>query len=497
MSLRIKFLGLLVLIPSLCLAVFLYFAVKTFVDDKKTSLLEEHFNLLNAASLFLNSENPDEFQGKVQNLVKQEGFESILVINPSGQILAAGDTRAIQKTVVNLLGKDIFEKLMTQTAVEGSFEGRDENNEDRFVSFMKIPIGKADSAILLMHKVKSSSLRASTLFFLKSGSIFVALLCLAVLVSLLFSDKLSKGILQLSKAMEAFGKGDDKVRLPEPSNDEVGVMTRQFQSMRGQIKTLIESQKEKVKIETEMQLAGELQKRFFPEEVFKIKGSEFAGFFEPAAEAGGDWWYYFLKGNELVFTIGDVTGHGLNSAMITAVSRSAFSLIEEFFVSPSESLRLLNRAIYDAAKGELCMTCVVAALNLENGSIRYATASHESPIILPVKDSIRLKDFQFLNEVNGPRLGEKADVKYQDAVFQLTENQSLLFYTDGLVDLPSKEGKALSESQLLRSLGKEHSPNLSAEQLLEKVKSVASNHRLSADLVDDLSFFFIKWSKPL
>ncbi len=497
MSLRIKFLGLLVLIPSMCLAVFLYFAIKTFVDDKRTSLLEEHFNLLNAASLFLSSSDGNEFQTKVQSLIKQEGFESILVINPSGKIIAAGDAGRLQKALPEILGNEIFEKLIGQTAVEGSFEARDISKEERFVSFMKVPIGTADSAILLMHKLKSSSLRASTLFFLKSGSIFVALISFAVLVSLLFSDKLSEGIQQLSRAMEAFGKDNTITPLPAPSNDEVGVMTRQFQSMRVQIKSLIESQKEKVKIETEMNLAGELQKRFFPNSLFKVKGCEFAGFFEPAASAGGDWWFYFVKGNELVLTIGDVTGHGLNSAMITAVSRSAFSLIEEFFVSPSESLRLLNRAIYDAAKGELCMTCIVSALNLETGVMRYAAASHEAPIVIPPQEVVKLKDFQFLNRVNGPRLGEKENAKYDDAQFQLQNNESLLFYTDGLTDLPSASGKVLSENQLLRSLGKEHSQNLSAEQLLEKVKSIAFNHRLTTDLADDLSFFFIKWSKSV
>jgi sigma-B regulation protein RsbU (phosphoserine phosphatase) len=496
LSLRVKFLSLLVLVPSLCLAIFLYFAVKTFVDDKRTFLLEEHFNLLNAASLFLSGENSNDFQAKLQNLIQQEGFESLLVVNNTGQILVSSEAQIVDKPIIDVLGRDSLEKLAAQTAVEGSFESKDANGEERFVSFMKVPTG-TDSVVMLMHQLKSSSMRASTLFFLKSGSVFVALLSFAVLVSLLFSGKLSKGILQLSQAMVAFGKGDSHAPLPAASNDEVGLMTRQFQSMRLQISHLMESEKEKAKIETEMQLAGDLQRRFFPENYFQVKGSEFAGFFEPAQDAGGDWWFYFLKNNELIFIVGDVTGHGLNSAMITAVSRSALSLIEDHFVSPGESLRLLNRAIYDASKGDLCMTSVVGALNIDNGQLRYAVASHEAPIAIAPEDrTLKSKEFVFLNDVNGPRLGESPTAEYKEATYQMKHNEAILFYTDGLTDLQSTSRKLLSERQLLRSLGQDHSSQLSAVQLLEKVKSIAFTHRLSAELVDDLSFFFIKWRSP-
>lgn len=495
MSLRIKFLGLLVVIPSLCLATFLFFTVQTFVDDKKTFLLEEHFNLLNAASLFLTGDNLSEFQSKLQVLLKQEGFESLLVVNTAGTVLAAADTQFLEKPVVGILGKETLEKLLAQTAVEGSFESRDVNNENRIVSFMKLSMG-ATSVVMLLHRTKSAAMRASTLFFLKAASIFVALLSFAVLVSLLFSGKLSKGILQLSQAMVAFGKGDAEAPLPKASDDEVGLMTRQFQAMRLQIGKLIESQKEKVKIETEMQLAGDIQQRFFPESFFQVKGSEFAGFYEPVKWMGGDWWFYFQKNNELIFLVGDVTGHGLNSAMITAVSRSVLSLIEDHFVSPGESLRLLNRAIYDASQGELCMTCVLGALNLDTGLLRYANASHEAPIVLPAREILKTKEFHYLIEVNGTRLGESKAATYEEASYQLKPDESVLFYTDGLTDLLAPNGERLGERILLKSLGQGHSANLSSVQLLEKLKTIAFQHRLAAELSDDLSFFFIKWRIP-
>ena len=66
-------------------------------------------------------------------------------------------------------------------------------------------------------------------------------------------------------------------------------MIRQFQAIKKQIQSLIFEKEEKTKIETEMNLAGNLQKSFFPDPYFKSSAVEFSGFFQPANHAGNDW----------------------------------------------------------------------------------------------------------------------------------------------------------------------------------------------------------------
>lgn len=497
MSLRIKFLGLLVVIPSLCLALFLYFAISTFVSDKSTNLLENQFQLLNSANLYLKESLNDEIKFKegIKNLSKQEGFDSLIVFDHKGDIKFANQNSEIGKNISNTLGGLIFSRLAAQTNDEGGFEERDERGEKKLVSFMKLPTFP-NPTVLLLHVDKSGATRATLIFLLKSISTFIALISLAAIISLVFSNKLTSGIRSLSKSMLAFEKGDFNAPLPKLENDEVGQMAVQFGSMREQIQKLMLEQQEKAKIETEMRLAGSLQKRFFPNNEFKHPGLDLSAYFEPASDAGGDWWFYFLKNDLLIFVIGDVTGHGLNSAMITGVSRSAFSLIEQKFESVSESLRLLNKAIYDAAKGELMMTALVGCLNLKTGELTAANASHEVPFIIPaISGDLKKNQLKILDTDPGPRLGEKPDSTYSELKIHLEDDEFLILYSDGLTELKNSKGENFSERKLIKVIGTDHYKELTAEDVLTKIKTQALKHRLQTELADDLSFMIIKKNK--
>ena len=584
MSLRIKFLGLLVVIPSLCLALFLYFAVSTFVSDKATNLLETQFQLLNSANLYLkDSLNIEEkFLSGIQSLSKQEGFDSLLVIDTNGVIKQSNKANEIGKNISEVLGHTILNRLVSQTNEEGSFEERDFNGEKKLVSFLRIQpnfLPPADKTIvannaavavvepvtsttltieqkshkalttvvhvkskalpsklpkkgavttttlpptttttttsttlpvpspaevkpvqtplvLLLQVDKSGATRATLIFLLKSISTLVALVSLAVVVSIVFSNKLTFGIRSLSNSMLAFEKGDFDSPLPKLEDDEVGQMAKQFGSMREQIKKLILEQQEKAKIETEMRLAGSLQKRFFPTNQYQTNGVDLSAYFEPASDAGGDWWFYFQKEDLFIFVIGDVTGHGLNSAMITGVSRSAFSLIEQKYESTSESLRLLNKAIFDAAKGELMMTALVGCLNLKTGELKAANASHEVPFIIPAENGdLKKSQMKILDTEPGPRLGEKSDSTYQEISIQLEDNETLVLYSDGLTELKDAKGENFGERRLIKVIGTDHYKELSSEEILTKIKTQALKHRMQTELADDLSFMIIKKTK--
>lgn len=493
MSLRIKFLALLVVIPSLCLGIFLHFAITTFVNDKKLSLLENQFNLLNSTNLiFLNSQKPENLREAISNLKKQEGFENLVIITPTGKLWPEE-----KESLETVYGSEVYQKLLSQTSGEGSFEVKAKDKGSLLVSFLRVNNDNQNPLIFIITTPSSLADRASLLFLFKAVAAFVALLSIAILISILYSNKLTNGIKVLSQAMSDFGGGKFDTELPTANDDdEVATMTNQFQIMRKQIKNLIFEKEEKTKIETEMNLAGNLQKSFFPEPVYDFDGASFAGFFQPASHAGGDWWYYFKKDHLFVFLIGDVTGHGLNSAMLTGVARAAVSLISSSFISPVDTLEKLNQVICDTAGGKLMMTCVVASLNTESGEIDIANASHEVPFSLPSEDrDLIKKDLKFFMSDPGPRLGENANAKYKASKFQIDDGESIVFFSDGLLDVQNPEGKAFGERNLFKLICKDQRKRNSSQDLLEKIRRNVLQFKSTAELVDDLSFFVVKWSK--
>lgn len=495
MSLRIKFLALLVVIPSLCLGIFLYFAITTFVNDKKLSLLENQFNLLNSTNLFfLSSQKSETLSEAIANLKKQEGFENLVVATPTGKLWP--DEKESLETI---FGTEVYQKLLSQTSSEGSFEVKAIDGVKLLLSFLRVNVNKenVNPLIFIITTPLSLADRASLLFLFKAVAAFVALISIAILVSILFSNKLTMGIKTLSQAMTDFGNGKFETELlGSNGDDEVATMTRQFQEMRKQIKNLIFEKEEKTKIETEMNLAGALQKSFFPEPIFSFSGAEFAGFFQPASHAGGDWWYYFNKDNLFVFLIGDVTGHGLNSAMLTGVARSAMSLISSSFVSPADTLEKLNQVICDTAGGKLMMTCVVAALNTDTGEINISNASHEFPFSLPSADKdLNKNDLNYFISDPGPRLGQSKSSKFKNSIFQINDGESMVFYSDGLLDTQNPEGKVFGERNLIKLAGKDHKSKLSSQDIMEKIRRHVLQFKSTAELIDDLSFFVVKWNK--
>lgn len=295
--------------------------------------------------------------------------------------------------------------------------------------------------------------------------------------------------------MLRFGQGELDVPVPEPEGqDEVASMTRTFRQMKSQIKNLMVERESKIRLEAEIQLAGQLQSRFFPPRSFQNKQVEFYGFFEPAQMAGGDWWFYFETPGYFHFLIGDVTGHGLNSAMMTGVARSAMSLIAAEYVSPADALKKLNQVFFESSMGEINSTCFMGSLNLATGLLQFASASHEVPYILPVQNSdLKKKDFKVMDCEQGSRLGQRRTATFTLSEAQMMAGEILFVYSDGLLDLHNSAGETFGERNTLRTLGQNHLANIKTIDLINKVESKVSEYRKGTELNDDLSFFAVQW----
>src|SRR5262249_10646269 len=129
-----------------------------------------------------------------------------------------------------------------------------------------------------------------------------------------------------------------------------------------------------------------VQSRFFPTQLLQLPTIHLAGRSVPASECAGDWWHYAQVGEEIVIVIGDVTGHGVSAALVTAGAHSAFSLlirnaIREGHISMERLTDELNAAVLAAANGQASMTLAAVSFHLRTGQIRYVNASHCIPYV--------------------------------------------------------------------------------------------------------------------
>src|SRR5690606_30411398 len=148
------------------------------------------------------------------------------------------------------------------------------------------------------------------------------------------------------------------------------------------------------------------------------------------SECGGDWWSYSRIGNKIFLYIGDATGHGAPAALITSAATSAAAVMETMpDITPGRALTILNRAIHQTSKGSIMMTFFVASIDLDNNTFTYSSASHDPPYLLRrTGEKLGRKDLTPLNEVNGPRLGDRKDFIYDEASLEFNPGDLLFFY---------------------------------------------------------------------
>jgi serine phosphatase RsbU (regulator of sigma subunit) len=260
---------------------------------------------------------------------------------------------------------------------------------------------------------------------------------------------------------------------------------------------LLRETADKARIEKELETAKHVQNTMFPPESLTFGPTQIESFYEPAAECGGDWWGALsLPGSRLVIAIGDATGHGVPSALLTASARATFSVLEAIVrrdspkaASPALILQLLNRAVRDSAKGKILMTMFVATLNTETGEVIVANASHD-----PV---YRLNGEGELNVVEctpGLRLGEETDLLVDETTLQMEAGETLVLYTDGLPEGLNGIDEEYSDRKFQRSIKKHRGLDLASmrDKVIEDFRNFTGDRKFADDVTLVLARFIPK-----
>jgi len=240
------------------------------------------------------------------------------------------------------------------------------------------------------------------------------------------------------------------------SGDEIGFLGENFNFMADQIAILLHQTAEKARLEQELEVAKAIQETLVPGDVPVDRGVlKFAGFYQPAAQTGGDWWTWSeLVGHKILLVIGDVTGHGVPSAMITAAAKAACDVARHVHnddVTVTRLLEIMNHAIYESAQRRFVMTCFASIVDTRTRTITYANAGHNFPYLFRAAEG--KGEFGSLM-IRGNRLGDDRTSKYEAKTTELAIGDVLVWYTDGIVECENEAGEEYSEKRFRASVRK-------------------------------------------
>ena len=177
--------------------------------------------------------------------------------------------------------------------------------------------------------------------------------------------------------------------------------------------------------------AGVLQRSLLPSALPRHPQIEFASRYAPAerGDVGGDWYDAFqLRSGDVWVMAGDVTGHGLNPAIIMGRLRSAMRAYALLGMSPEDVLRGANRKLQFFEAGAMA-TVVCGVLSPPFREFRVCSAGHLPPII-----AHRGEDARLLSVAQTPPLGVLAEIDPLALRCPVQDGTTIVLYTDGLVE---------------------------------------------------------------
>ncbi|WP_051305089.1 SpoIIE family protein phosphatase [Chitinilyticum litopenaei] len=282
--------------------------------------------------------------------------------------------------------------------------------------------------------------------------------------------------------------------LLDERQDEIGELARSFASMETalyrNVRTLLAVTGERERIEGELGVARDIQLGLLPK-VFPAFPErpeiDLHATLVSAREIGGDLYDFFLAGDTLNFTIGDVAGKGVPAALFMAITKTLMKTAGESCATPAAAVRQVNDHLARDNPNLMFVTAFNGVLDLHSGALRYANAGHNPPLILRADGRCEV-----LRSVSGPALGAFEDMDYTGYAAQLQAGEWLLLYTDGVTEAMDGEGRLYGEARLLAQFAA-LAPQGSAASLIRALMADLALHAGGTDQSDDITLLAIRY----
>lgn len=262
---------------------------------------------------------------------------------------------------------------------------------------------------------------------------------------------------------------------------------------------LIKIKKKHENVDREISIGAEIQSQLLPDYCPIIFGVDLAAHCRPALQLGGDYYDFMsLKTNiserrrekaRWALVIGDVMGKGIPAGLLMTMLRGMLRAEVLTGLPPDRILHDLNQlAIYDLDQSHRFITLFYSDYDPRTKKLRFANAAHNPPLLWKSSEQKIIK-----LDTEGFVLGLQNDSEYQCGQIQLNENDTILYYTDGVTDSSNSLGERFDEERLIKSFSKLCQQSLKSKEILNNIfktlDEFTGKHR---QLEDDASMVVFK-----
>jgi sigma-B regulation protein RsbU (phosphoserine phosphatase) len=337
---------------------------------------------------------------------------------------------------------------------------------------------KARMMLLLPPQDVIGSLLYLTAFLL------VVALATAIFLSRIFSTSIIAPVRRMENAMVKVEAGDFTAFVPVDTNDELGALAEHFNQM-------TKGLKEHYRLRQSLDLAKEVQQNLLPKANPVVEGLDIAGKSIYCDETGGDYYDFISIGDndkhKIGVAIGDVSGHGISSALLMATVRSSLRQRASLPGSIANIISDINyQLVQDVEDSGQFMTMFYLSIDPMKRHLHWIRAGHDPAIFYdPGSDSFE--------ELGGPGLSLGVDENW---VFEdnlktgLTKGQIILLSTDGIWEARNPRGEMFGKEPIFHIL--QQNSSSSANEILEAILNSLNRFQKSVKIEDDITLVVIK-----
>jgi sigma-B regulation protein RsbU (phosphoserine phosphatase) len=319
--------------------------------------------------------------------------------------------------------------------------------------------------------------------------VFLVIEGVALLIGIRMTRSMTRTVDLLYDATERVKAGDLSYRTHFPSHDQLTALGGAFDGMTASVERLMQESQERLRLQSELDIAREVQRQLFPQSAPTVPGLQLYGVCKAARSVSGDY-YDFIKldDHRVGLVLGDVSGKSISAALLMAAIQSG--LRAQFYngfgggqgsshtqFSTARVVDRLNRQVYASTPLEKYVTFFFAVYDARTHNLSYTNAGHLPPILFRDGKIERLR-------TGGTVVGLFPSVTYEMEEICLEPNDLLLAYTDGITEPENTYGEEFGEARLLEvARGMLNaSPELLADEIYRSVEDWTGSPELQDDM---------------
>ena len=314
-----------------------------------------------------------------------------------------------------------------------------------------------------------------------AGAIFVVLEVAALATGTMLTRTITRSVGDLYDGTLHVRRGDFSHRVRVTNRDQLGSLGDSFNEMTSSISELIEGQRERQRLENEVEIAREVQQQLFPHSIPKLPGLELAAICRPARVVSGDYYDFIQLGPSRVgIALADISGKGIFAALLMAslqaALRSTSGLDAE--AGSAEIVSLLNKHLFKNTSDDRYATLFYAVYDSDAKTLTYTNAGHLAPIYIE-DGSIKALD------QGGTVVGLFEDATYTECILPVRPGTLMVAFSDGLTEPESVYGEEFGMERLNTEVIRQR--QASAARIAENLVSAAEQWAGTPEQADDMT----------